>query len=95
VSCRGNALRAASDFSAKEKAEGKDAKAIAADTDAAYASGKPKRASPGITWRSGPAAREPGGGRGSSPYFTVTSGIDPSGGVHSSGHFKGMRQISP
>src|ERR1700761_464813 len=26
VSCRGNALRAASDFTAKEKAEGKDAK---------------------------------------------------------------------
>ncbi len=49
VSCRGNALRAASDFSAKEKAEGKDAKAITADTDAAYASGKLTRAPAGTT----------------------------------------------
>jgi hypothetical protein len=49
VSCRGNALRAASDFSAKEKAEGKDAKAIGADTDAAYAAGKLTRAPAGTT----------------------------------------------
>jgi hypothetical protein len=55
VSCRGDALRAASDFSAKEKAEGKDAKAISADTDAAYASGKLTRAPVGtmIYGRSG------------------------------------------
>ena len=49
VSCRGDSLRAASDFTAKEKAEGKDAKAIAADTDAAYASGKLTRAPAGST----------------------------------------------
>jgi hypothetical protein len=55
VSCRGMALRAASDFAAKEKAEGKDAKAISADTDAAYASGKLTRAPVGtmIYGRSG------------------------------------------
>ena len=55
VSCRGMALRAASDFAAKEKAEGKDAKAIGADTDAAYASGKLTRAPVGtmIYGRSG------------------------------------------
>ena len=47
VSCRGDALRAASDFSAKEKAEGKDAKTIGADSDAAYASGKLTRAPAG------------------------------------------------
>jgi len=44
VSCRGEALRAASDFTAMEKAQGKDAKTIGADTDAAYASGKLTRA---------------------------------------------------
>ena len=49
VSCRGMALRAASDFAAKEKAEGKDAKTISADTDAAYASGKLTRAPAGTT----------------------------------------------
>lgn len=49
VSCRGMALRAASDFAAKEKADGKDAKAISADTDAAYASGKLTRAPAGTT----------------------------------------------
>ncbi len=49
MSCRGNALRAASDFAAKEKAEGKDAKAIGADTDAAYAAGKLTRAPAGTT----------------------------------------------
>ena len=49
VSCRGNSLRAAADFTAKEKAEGKDAKAIAADTDAAYAAGKLTRAPAGST----------------------------------------------
>ncbi|HEX4104804.1 MAG TPA: hypothetical protein VHX92_01105 [Rhizomicrobium sp.] len=49
VSCRGDSLRAASDFTAKEKAEGKDAKAIAADTDAAYAAGKLTRAPAGST----------------------------------------------
>ena len=47
VSCRGNALRAASDFTAMEKAAGKDQKAIGADTDAAYTSGKLKRAPAG------------------------------------------------
>ena len=35
VSCRGDALRAASDFAAMEKAAGKDQKTIGADTDAA------------------------------------------------------------
>jgi len=40
VSCRGDSMRAISDFQAKEKAEGKDAKAVSADTDAAYSSGK-------------------------------------------------------
>ena len=49
VSCRGDSLRAASDFTAKEKAAGKDAKAIAADTDAAYASGQLTRAPAGST----------------------------------------------
>ena len=49
VSCRGNALRAASDFTAMEKAAGKDQKAIGADTDAAYASGKLTRAPAGTT----------------------------------------------
>lgn len=49
VSCRGDLLRAAADFTAKEKAEGKDAKAIAADTDAAYAAGKLTRAPAGST----------------------------------------------
>ncbi|MGH9810360.1 MAG: hypothetical protein ACRD9W_24450 [Terriglobia bacterium] len=49
VSCRGNALRAASDFTAREKAEGKDAKAIQADSEAAYASGKLTRAPAGTT----------------------------------------------
>ena len=49
VSCRGDTLRAASDFTAKEKAEGKDAKAIAADTDAAYTAGKLMRAPAGST----------------------------------------------
>jgi hypothetical protein len=49
VSCRGDALRAASDFTAKEKAEGKDAKAIQADTEAAYNSGKLMRAPAGTT----------------------------------------------
>jgi hypothetical protein len=49
VSCRGQALRAASDFAAMEKAAGKDAKAITADTDAAYASGKLTRAPAGTT----------------------------------------------
>jgi len=49
VSCRGEALRAASDFTAKEKAEGKDQKAIGADMDAAYASGKLTRAPAGTT----------------------------------------------
>jgi hypothetical protein len=49
VSCRGDSLRAASDFAAKEKAAGKDAKAIAADTDAAYASGQLTRAPVGTT----------------------------------------------
>ena len=49
VSCRGEALRAASDFAAKEKAEGKDPKAIQADTNAAYDSGKLQRAPVGTT----------------------------------------------
>ncbi|MGH6828175.1 MAG: hypothetical protein ACREFW_04625 [Rhizomicrobium sp.] len=44
VSCRGDTLRAASDFSAREKADGKDAKAIQADTEAAYKSGQLTRA---------------------------------------------------
>jgi hypothetical protein len=58
VSCRGDSLRAASDFQAREKAEGKDAKAIAADTDAAYTSGKLTRAPAGsmIYTRSGKTA---------------------------------------
>ena len=47
VSCRGEALRAASDFTAVEKAAGKDQKTIGADTDAAYASGKLTRAPAG------------------------------------------------
>ena len=49
VSCRGDSLRAASDFTAKEKAAGKDAKTIGADIDAAYASGKLTRAPAGTT----------------------------------------------
>ena len=49
VSCRGQALRAASDFAALEKAAGKDAKTIGTDTDAAYASGKLTRAPAGTT----------------------------------------------
>jgi hypothetical protein len=49
VTCRGDALRAASDFNAREKAEGKDAKAIQADTEAAYTSGKLTRAPIGTT----------------------------------------------
>ncbi|HKD46237.1 MAG TPA: hypothetical protein VKB67_00960 [Rhizomicrobium sp.] len=44
VSCRAEALRAASDFQAKEKADGKDQKTIGTDTDAAYESGKLTRA---------------------------------------------------
>jgi hypothetical protein len=40
VACRGDVMRPAADFQHKEKAAGKDAKAIAADTDAAYASGQ-------------------------------------------------------
>ena len=47
VSCRSMALKAASDFAAVEKAAGKDAKTITADTDAAYASGKLTRAPAG------------------------------------------------
>jgi len=60
VSCRGETLRAASDFAAREKAEGKDAKAIAADTEAAYASGKLTRAPAGsmIYGRSGKSEAE-------------------------------------
>ena len=60
VTCRGNALRAASDFNAREKAAGKDAKAIRADTEAAYKSGKLKRAPVGtmIYGRSGKTAAE-------------------------------------
>jgi hypothetical protein len=60
VSCRGDALRAASDFNAREKAEGKDAKAIQADTEAAYNSGKLKRAPVGtmIYGRSGKTEAE-------------------------------------
>jgi hypothetical protein len=60
VSCRGDALRAASDFTAKEKAEGKDAKAIQADMEAAYNSGKLTRAPVGtmIYGKSGKTAAE-------------------------------------
>jgi hypothetical protein len=43
IGCRGDATRAAADFQAVEKAQGKDAKIIAADTNAAYASGKLSR----------------------------------------------------
>lgn len=43
VNCRGDAMRASADFQALERAQGKDAKALAADMDAAYASGKLKR----------------------------------------------------
>jgi hypothetical protein len=62
VSCRGDVLRAASDFNAREKAEGKDAKAIQADTEAAYTSGKLKRAPVGtmIYGRSGKTEAEAG-----------------------------------
>jgi hypothetical protein len=49
VSCRGDALRAASDFAAREKADGKDAKTIGTDTDAAYEAGKLTRAPAGTT----------------------------------------------
>lgn len=49
ASCRGETMRAISDFQAKEKADGKDAKAIGADTDAAYSSGKLTRPSAGTT----------------------------------------------
>ena len=49
VSCRGDALRAASDFTAMEKAAGKDAKTIGTDTEAAYTSGKLTRAPAGTT----------------------------------------------
>ena len=49
VSCRGDALRAASDFGAREKADGKDAKTIGADTNAAYDAGKLTRAPVGTT----------------------------------------------
>jgi len=49
ATCRGMPLRAALDFQQKEKAEGKDQKAIGADTDAAYASGKLTRAPAGTT----------------------------------------------
>ncbi len=60
VSCRGNALRAASDFAAKEKAEGKDAKAIGADTDAAYTAGKlTSLCARGLNSRSTPVAARP------------------------------------
>jgi hypothetical protein len=60
ASCRGQALRAASDFAAMEKAAGKDAKTIGADTDAAYASGKLTRAPAGsmIYGRSGKTEAE-------------------------------------
>jgi hypothetical protein len=60
VSCRGDALRAASDFTAKEKAAGKDAKAIGADTDAAYSAGTLTRAPAGtmIYGRSGKTEAE-------------------------------------
>ena len=47
VACRSMMTRPTADFQAKEKAAGKDAKAIAADTDAAYASGSLKRPAPG------------------------------------------------
>jgi hypothetical protein len=47
VSCRGNTMRAIADFQAKEKAAGKDQKAIGAATDAAYAAGTLKRAPAG------------------------------------------------
>jgi hypothetical protein len=40
VICRGTALRQVADFQAREKAEGKDQKAITADTDAAYAANR-------------------------------------------------------
>jgi hypothetical protein len=49
VTCRGMALRPVLDFQQKEKADGKDQKAIGADTDAAYASGKLTRAPVGTT----------------------------------------------
>ncbi len=60
VTCRGDVLRAASDFNAKEKAEGKDQKAIQADTEAAYNSGELKRAPVGtmIYGRSGKTEAE-------------------------------------
>jgi hypothetical protein len=43
ANCRGDAMRASADFQALERAQGKDAKALQADMDAAYASGKLKR----------------------------------------------------
>ena len=49
VNCYAQLLRAQHDLQAKEKAAGKDAKAIAADTDAAYASGQLMRAPAGST----------------------------------------------
>ena len=49
VSCRGEALRAASDFQAKEKADGKDAKTIGADVQTALASGKLPKPTTGTT----------------------------------------------
>lgn len=49
VSCRGEVMRPIADFQAKEKAEGKDQKAISADTDAAYSSGKLTRPPVGTT----------------------------------------------
>jgi hypothetical protein len=55
VTCRGEPLRAVLDFQQKEKAAGKDQKAIGAATEAAYASGALKRAPAGtmIYGRSG------------------------------------------
>jgi hypothetical protein len=60
VTCRGEPLRAALDFQQKAKAEGKDQKAIGAETDAAYASGKLTRAPAGtmIYGRSGKTQAE-------------------------------------
>jgi len=47
VSCRGMALKPISDFQAKLKADGNDAKALTAATNAAYESGALKRAPTG------------------------------------------------
>ena len=49
VSCRGETMRPIADFQAKEKADGKDAKAIQADTDSAYTAGKLMRPPVGTT----------------------------------------------